>query len=255
VIIAVTLNDGTQRAHWRPVRSRRFRVLWRLSCVSFHLVFSTKKCRSRRRKGRAKVNFVRARVERLQAAVNERALDMDPPQMLDAALLYAARGWPVFPCHPQTKRPLLKPDIDRATGAEIPNTGGLKKASTDPEPIRGWWKRWPKAMIGVPTGSPISAFVVDFDAGIDGKTGQVFEVSKLIRALCLELDAALPETWTAETPRGGRHLYFKLPEGSPPGNRVGLIGRVDIRGDGGYVIVPPSVRSDGKFYRWITAPW
>jgi hypothetical protein len=65
------------------------------------------------------------------------ALDMDPPQMLDAALLYAARGWPVFPCHPQTKRPLLKPDIDRATGAEIPNTGGLKKASTDPEPIRG----------------------------------------------------------------------------------------------------------------------
>jgi hypothetical protein len=183
------------------------------------------------------------------------ALDMDPPQILDAALLYAARGWPVFPCHRQTKRPLLKPDIDRATGAEIPNAGGLKKASTDPEPIRGWWKRWPKAMIGVPTGSPIGAFVVNFDAGIDEKTGQVFEVSKLIRALCLELDAALPETWTAETPRGGRHLYFKLPKGSPPGNRAGLIGRVDVRGDGGYVIVPPSVRSDGKSYRWITAPW
>jgi putative DNA primase/helicase len=62
-------------------------------------------------------------------------------------------------------------------------------------------------------------------------------------------------TWTVETPGGGRHLYFALPEGEVPGNRTGLLRRVDVRGEGGYVIVPPSVRPDGKRYSWILAPW
>ncbi len=183
-------------------------------------------------------------------------MNKPPQEMLIAALGYAAHGWPCFPCDPQTKRPLLKGDIDPATGTEIPNTGGLKKASTDPEMIRNWWKRWPKAMVGVPTGRPIGAFVVDLDAGVDEKTGEVFEAPNLIQALCSEIGAAaLPDTWMVETPRGGRHLYFQLPDGAAPGNRAELIKRVDVRGDGGYVIVPPSSRPDGKAYRWVIAPW
>jgi putative DNA primase/helicase len=94
-------------------------------------------------------------------------------------------------------------------------------------------------LAGVPTGSAIGAFVVDLDAGVDEKTGEVFETPNLIRALCSEIGAALPDTWMVETPRGGRHLYFQLPDGAAPGNRAGLIKRVDVRGDGGYVIVPP----------------
>jgi putative DNA primase/helicase len=150
---------------------------------------------------------------------------------------------------------LLAGDIDAATGTEMPNTGGLRKAATDPDGIRSWWKRWPRAMIGIPTGSAIGAFVVDLDPGVDEKTGEAFEVDDLIAALCSEIGAPLPATWTAETPRGGRHLYFRVPAGSPPGNRAGLITRVDVRGDGGYVVVPPSTRYDGKLYRWITPPW
>jgi putative DNA primase/helicase len=175
--------------------------------------------------------------------------------ILAAALDYAPHGWPVFPCHPETKRPLIKGDRDPDTGAEIPGTGGLKKASCDPARIREWWTHWPRALIGVPTGSPIGAFVVDFDAGVDPDSGEVFEADGLIASLCTEVSCDLPETWTVETPRGGRHLYFKLPEGHAPGNRAGLIPRVDVRGEGGYVVVPPSVRADGIPYRWLRAPW
>jgi putative DNA primase/helicase len=165
--------------------------------------------------------------------------------MLEAALAYARHGWPVFPCHPETKRPLTPKGEDGA--------GGLKVATTDERVINTWWKRFPKAMIGIPTGASIGAFVLDLDAGVDEKTGEVFEVADLERAL--EAGVVLPPTWAAETPRGGKHLFFALADGEMPGNRAGLIRRVDVRGDGGYVIVPPSSRADGRQYRWIASPW
>jgi putative DNA primase/helicase len=174
---------------------------------------------------------------------------------LKAAIEYVEHGWPVFPCDPTSKRPMLKGEIDPNTGTEIPGTGGLKKASLDLESIRNWWRRWPHALIGVPTGARIGAFVVDFDAGVDPESGEVFEAEQLVSSLCTEVGSRLPQTWAVETPRGGRHLYFRLPEGPPPKNRAGLIPRVDIRGEGGYVIVPPSVRADGRVYRWLRAPW
>src|SRR4051794_37164510 len=158
----------------------------------------------------------------------------------DAALAYAARGWPVFPCHARTKQPLT--------------TRGFKDASTDPEKIRQWWTRWPKAMIGVPTGSPIGAFVLDIDAGTDADTGEVFELDQLRSDLEKSLGVALPETCVAVTPRGGRHLYFLLGDGHTIRNRTGLLPRIDVRGEGGYVILAPSLRADGKAYTWQNAP-
>jgi hypothetical protein len=166
--------------------------------------------------------------------------------MLEHALGYAARGWPVFPCHPETKRPLVA-----ALPGEPKGSGGLKRATTSRELITQWWTKWPNAMIGVPTGPHMGAFVVDCDAGTDDKTGEVFEADALIAALEAELGAELPETLTAETPRGGRHLYFATAILDMIGNRAGVIPRVDIRGDGGYVIVPPSRRADGREYRWL----
>jgi putative DNA primase/helicase len=163
---------------------------------------------------------------------------------LEAALDYASRGWPVFPCHPETKQPLTP----KAEGGN----GGLKAASTDTRVINTWWRKHPTAMIGVPTGPSIGAFVVDLDAGIDAKTGEVFEVDGLIAALEHKIGCRLPPTCSVATPRGGRHLYFRVPDGECPGNRAGLVPRVDIRGTGGYVIVPPSRRTDGKSYVWVT---
>ena len=75
--------------------------------------------------------------------------------VLDGALALAAREWPVFPCepspkpHPRAKAPLT--------------ANGLKDATTDPEAIREWWRRWPNALIGLPTGDRLGAFVVDLD--------------------------------------------------------------------------------------------
>ena len=173
--------------------------------------------------------------------------------MLENALSIAARGWPVFPCDPKTKQPLVKGTRDPATGEIIPNTGGVKKASTDVNAIRAWWTRWPRAMIGIPTGAAIGAFVIDIDAGEDKKTGEVFEAAALQLALEQALGEQLPPTLAASTPRGGVHLYFQLPAGEMPGNRTGIIDRVDVRGEGGYVIAPPSVRNDDKAYQWRTA--
>ncbi len=125
---------------------------------------------------------------------------------LKAALSYARRGQRVFPCRPD-KSPLI--------------AGGFKNATTDARKIHMWWSRWPQARIGLPTGEKF--FVVDVDR---------------LPALG-ELEAELPRTWTVETPRDGLHFYFAVVEGvtNSPGN---LPGGIDVRGNGGYVIAPPS---------------
>jgi len=166
--------------------------------------------------------------------------------LLEHALAYASQNWPVFPCHPATKQPLVKSDAE--------GEGGVKLATTDEAAIRAWWTRWPQAMIGLPTGRAIGAFVVDIDAGEDKTTGEIFEAATLQIQLEAAIGAALPPTRFATTPRGGVHLYFRYPDQVEDlGNRAGLLGkrsRIDIRGDGGYVIAPPSLRKDGVAYAW-----
>jgi len=86
----------------------------------------------------------------------------DENSVLLAALDYAARGWPVFPCAAggrNAKRPLVPGES--SPGAK---GGGLYLASTDPAQIRERWRRFPDAMIGVPTG-PKTGFLIDLDLG------------------------------------------------------------------------------------------
>jgi predicted P-loop ATPase len=175
--------------------------------------------------------------------------------LLDAALEYVARGWPVFPGHPKTKRPLTPRGEDAEGKAD--GSGGLKLATTDVAQITSWWTQFPKALIGVRCGRFIGAFAVDFDAGVDKDTGEIFEADQLIAKLEEAIGAKLPETWCVVTPRGGRHLYFQQPAGMEVTNRGGLLGkdsRIDVRGDNGYVFLPPSVRPDGKGYAWLIGP-
>lgn len=150
--------------------------------------------------------------------------------LLSYALAYARRGWPIFPCNPADKRPI--------TGS------GFKDASCNEAQIRRWWLDNPDAMIGLPTGSPIGAFVVDLDPKGEDTADDL--AARLIEALGIVI-----EDWTdvaVNTPRGGRHLYFAMPEGEDIGNRAGMIPQVDVRGTGGYVIAAPSVRPDGRAY-------
>jgi putative DNA primase/helicase len=192
------------------------------------------------------------------------------PSQLEAALQFARRGWPVFPCSVKNKRPLLPRDKD-ADGEPIKGSGGVSKATTDEEQIRAWWHKWPKAMIGVAVGRA-GMVVIDLDPRrelvtpevIDPDTGEViteavYEEWTLERhraALEELIGAPMPLSLAVRTPSGGVHLYFLMPEGKPIGNSGSLPKHIDVRGLGGYTIVPPSIcEGDGKNsageYRWL----
>lgn len=208
--------------------------------------------------------------------------DKTPPRfaaLLQAALCYAARGWPVFPCNPSNKQPLLAADKDPETKKPIRGTGGLKKATTDPEQITAWWRKWPHALIGLATGHetlPVGAdgspranpdpsapkhrlFVLDFDPRVDESTGEIFTLDTLKRETEEQLGCKLPVSLAALTPSDGVHLYLLQGDDGPAiSNRGNLPEHVDVRGLGGYVIAPPSVmgpkalkpEQSGLRYRW-----
>ncbi len=169
--------------------------------------------------------------------------------LLDAALSYASRGWPVLPCSPVHKRPMLAADKD-ADGKAIKGSGGVRKASTDADQIRGWWKRWPTAMIGLAMGHN-GLFALDFDPRTDGATGEVWTLDRLKTELEDQIAGPLPVSLAVRTPSDGVHVYLKQPAGTPITNRGNLPDHVDVRGEGGYVIAPPSVMATGRGYRWV----
>jgi putative DNA primase/helicase len=158
--------------------------------------------------------------------------DSPRDSLLAAALAHAAAGRAVFPCGP-SKRPLT--------------AHGYQDATYDPAAIRAWWSRYPDALIGMPTGRATGLVVLDVDQ--DETTGKDGEAS--LAALLAE-HGPLPETAEVMTPRGGRHIYFRHPGAEIRiKTTASAIGRhLDIRGDGGYVILPPSVLPDGRAYQW-----
>jgi Bifunctional DNA primase/polymerase, N-terminal len=154
------------------------------------------------------------------------------PTELDAALEYARIGVPVFPCNPLDKKPLT------------PN--GFKDATRDEAQIRAWWGRWPNAMIGAPMGPASNLWAVDLDLDparkIDGKA----TLDQLVAQR-----GALPPTLMTITPRGGRHLIFSWEISHDIRNSASRIGPgIDVRGNGGYVCLPPSRSANGGEYRW-----
>lgn len=148
-----------------------------------------------------------------------------------AALALAALGLTVFPVRPGRKEPALR--------------DWQALATTDPEDVsRLFWGRQ-DFNIGIATGGRSGGFVLDIDRkAIDGLT---------TLAELEDRHGRLPETWTVETPSGGAHLWFANPGDRRVGNRAGFAPALDIRGDGGFVVAPPSVVAGG-FYRWSRHP-
>ena len=138
--------------------------------------------------------------------------------LLETALAYGRKGRPVFPVKPN-KQPLTK--------------HGFKEASTDEEQIHAWWTRWPRAGIAVPTGP--DWFVLDVDD------------EHALAALTAD-HGPLPPTVEAVTPRPGRHFYL---HGRVTNSRGALPDGIDVRGLGGYVLIPPSPHENGC-YEWRT---
>ena len=147
--------------------------------------------------------------------------------LLGAALAYARRGVPVFPCEPGGKRPLTY--------------NGFWDATTNQRRIRDWWWRWPTANVGVPTGERSDLLVLDVDA-----RGGGFES---LAALERE-NGPLPKTARARTGGGGVHVFFRRPAGVKVPSSAGRLGSgLDVRGEGGYVVVPRSRTQSA--YEWI----
>lgn len=148
--------------------------------------------------------------------------------LLGAALDYAQRGWPVFPCRPQRKDPLIK--------------NGFKNATTDLQQIAAWWHQWPDANVAIVTGRQSGLVVLDVDPRNGGDVSLDF----------LETEhSALPETVESLTGGGGRHLLFEHPLSGTIKSRNGTLAPgLDIKSDGGYIIVPPSTHPSGNRYEW-----
>jgi hypothetical protein len=168
--------------------------------------------------------------------------------MLRAALDYAAHGWAVFPVQGVSGGRCGCRVHDCSSSGKHPLTRrGVKDATTDREVIAAWWKRWPGANLALATGTASGVIVID----VDPPRGEL--------SLTRLLDAGyeLPETARVETGSGGLHLYFAAPgfglgnsAGRLPGVALELAG-IDLRGDGGYVVAPPSVHFSGARYSWI----
>ena len=150
--------------------------------------------------------------------------------LASTAFRYALRQIAVFPLAPGSKCPMK-------------GSRGLNDASVDPDATRVRWQRNPRANIGAATGSRSGFWVLDVDAHHDGPAS----LAKLE-----DEPGPLPVTVEASTPNGGRHLYWRWQDDGPEiRNSAGRIGPgLDVRGEGGSIILPPSVLADGRCYRW-----
>lgn len=152
---------------------------------------------------------------------------------LDAALRYAARGWQIFPCHTPTAGGCSCGHDDCESQGKHPRVAWKSKATADVQTIKNWWKRWPDANIGIATGARSGIVVLD----VDGEDGAATVAERGIEAG--------PQATTGR----GQHRYLAHP-GQPVKNFVKRDG-LDMRGDGGYVVAPPSLHPSGKRYTWV----
>ena len=155
--------------------------------------------------------------------------------MKEWALYYASLGLAVFPLKPHGKAPLTE--------------HGCKDATWEETQIERWWARWPSAGIGIATGEASGGLLVidldvDEDKGIDGRES--------LRRWEMEHGPLPGNTWLSITGRGGYHYFYRVNRETK--NRAGLYEGVDVRGDGGYIVAPPSIHPNGRAYEWEQGP-
>jgi hypothetical protein len=159
--------------------------------------------------------------------------------LVEAALAYARVGLPIFPIEPQGKRPLV--------------AHGVYAATCEPRTIQRWWRRWPRANIGMPTGQPSGCWVLD----VDPRHGGLESLEQLQRDALPGRGSpgpALDATRIQLTGGGGVHLCYHLREGLEEqfSNAVHFAGYpgLDLRVAGGSIVVAPSRHTSGDVYRW-----
>lgn len=146
---------------------------------------------------------------------------MNPLQQ--AALKYIETGLSVIPLKPKDKIPL------------IPSWVEFQETIAEREQVGEWWRTWPQANIGIITGAISRILVIDADSP---------QAASDIKPLLGDL-SNVPIVATGK----GFHLYYRH-GGKPLPNRAAVREHIDFRGDGGYVVAPPSIHASGKRYEW-----
>jgi hypothetical protein len=165
----------------------------------------------------------------MKAQVNKsKGLGRTSSKMRKHALLYAKAGWRVFPIAAGQKQPpLLK--------------SWQKQASSDRRVVKAWWIKWPDANIGCLTGSTVGFFVIDVDRHKEKNGRRTF-------AALVEQHGEPNAALVSKTPNKGLHYFYATSEPVRSGVDVLGIG-IDVRGEGGYVVLPPSRTARGA-YAW-----
>ena len=161
---------------------------------------------------------------------------------LEAALEYAERGIPVLPLHSITDNGCCTcgdsncPSPGKHPRADlVPH--GLKDATTDVGIIRNWFDQSHSQRMNI--GGMMGSASGNFSLDVDGPGGEDYLSDK-----------ELPETLSFRTGRG-RQLLFQLPEGVIIHSKTGIVNEIDIRGEGAYVVLPPSKHALGNDYEWF----
>jgi len=144
-----------------------------------------------------------------------------------AALEYLARGWSVIPAREKAKRPAIA-------------WKAYQERRASERTVRRWFAETPQFNVSIVTGAISGLVVVD----VDPRHGGAKSLSALERE-----HGRLPGTIEAISGGGGRHLYFAHP-GVLLHNRTNVRPGIDLRGDGGCIVAPPSVHPSGTQYRW-----
>ena len=141
------------------------------------------------------------------------------PDLRTAAMALARAGVPVFPCVASGKQPLTR--------------RGFHDASNDPVQVTDWWRRWPDANLALPTGTASGVDVVDVDVHPGGSGFGAFEKAR---------SAGFVQgwAWLVRTPSAGLHAYFLRTPATEQRSWQVPGKHVDFRGDGGYIVLPPS---------------
>lgn len=176
---------------------------------------------------------------------------MAPISMGAAALRLAGLGFEIFPLHTIKDGKCTCGRRDCSSPGKHPisslTPNGVLQATKDVLTIQAWWNQRPDANIGVATGRRSNIWVLD----LDEKPGQ--SGTESLYNIMGEHEE-IPSTISVVTGSGGRHIYFAYPKDADIGNRTNLFGKeypgVDVRGDGGYVVAPPSIHASGRRYEY-----
>lgn len=158
--------------------------------------------------------------------------------MMGYALHYARMGFPVFPVYEPSAMGVCSCGKTDCKGKHPRTPNGCTDATIDAKTVREWWIKWPKANIGIVTGAKSGLSVVDLDGPEGISSGKRLGLRSTVSVLT----------------GNGEQLYYADPNGLLSNSVKKLSAGVDTRGNGGYILAPPSLHPNGKRYAWMKTP-